>query len=211
MDKKREMWRQITHLSGIVLIAIALFLGNDLTGILSIIFAVFLFFLSVYVKIKNKIRKNLPNEIRIKKLEEIEDSFLNFVNSMERERSEKNYMGAVLFFISSGISLLIFPKTISFIAISVLAVGDSFSTIIGIHFGKHITKINPPKTYEGTFGGLLASFFACLVFTNPLVALVASSVGMFIEVMPIRINDNILIPIIVGFTLMGLVALGISI
>jgi len=211
MDKKRETWRQITHLSGIVLIAIAWLLGDDLTGVLSIIFAVFLFFLSIYVKIKYKIRENLPHEIRIKKLEEIEDSFHNLVNSLERERSEKNYMGAVLFFLSSGISLLIFPKTISFIAITVLAVGDSFSTIIGIHFGKHVAKINPPKTYEGTFGGLLASFIACLVFANPFIAFVASSVGMLMEVLPIRINDNILIPIMVGFTLMGFAAVGIGI
>ena len=207
----KETWRQLTHLSGVVVLAIAWFLGDDLTGILSIAFGVFLFFLSIYVKIKNKIRENLPNEIRIKKLEEIEDSFHNLVNSLERERSEKNYIGAVIFFIASGVSLLIFPQKIAFISITVLAFGDSFSTIVGIHLGKHVTRINPPKTYEGTFGGLLASFLACLIFTNPLVALVSSSIGMLVEVLPIQINDNILIPITVGFSLMGLVAIGVPI
>ena len=177
----REIKRQLAHLSGLGVIPIAYFLGDFLTGVLTILFGIFIFFLSFYVQIKKKIRKNLP--IRIKKLEELEDNFHKLVNSFEREKSETHYMGAVLFF---------------------LAVGDSFSTIIGIHWGRHKTRINPPKSWEGTFGGVFASFLACLVFTNPLMALIAAIVGMSIELLPIQVNDNVLIPLSVGFVLWGL-------
>lgn len=206
---KWETARQLFHFSGLVVILIAYFLGEDLTGELSILFAVGLFFFSYYVKIKNEIRKNFP--VRIKKLEELEDNFHNFIEALARERSEHHYMGAVLFFISTGVSLLAFSQKIAFIAITVLAVGDSFSTLVGVNFGRHKTKINPPKSYEGTIGGLVASFLACLIFTNPLTALIASSVGMTVELLPIKINDNILIPIIVGFFLWGLSVAGLVI
>jgi len=198
----REIKRQLAHLSGLGVIPIAYFLGDFLTGALAILFGIFIFFLSFYVQMKKKIRKNLP--IRIKKLEELEDNFHKLVNSFEREKSETHYMGAVLFFLAVGTSLIGFPTKIAFIAITVLAVGDSFSSIVGIHWGRHKTRINPPKSWEGTFGGVFASFLACLVFTNPLMALIAAIVGMSIELLPIQVNDNVLIPLSVGFVLWGL-------
>jgi len=198
----REIKRQLAHLSGLGVIPIAYFLGDFTTGVLAMFFGIGIFFLSFYVQIKENIRKNLP--VRIKKLEELEDNFHKLVNSLEREKSETHYMGAVLFFLAVGLSLIGFPTKIAFIAITVLAVGDSFSTIVGIHWGKHKTKINPPKSWEGTLGGVATSFLACLIFTNPLIAIIAAIVGMSIELLPIQVNDNVLIPLSVGFVLWGL-------
>ena len=43
---------------------------------------------------------------------------------------------------------------------------DIFSYIIGKNFGKNnFTKISPNKTYEGLFGGALASIFLSLLFS----------------------------------------------
>ena len=195
----REVRRQLVHLSGLIVVFVAFFLGNNLTGFLSILFAILIFFLSYYLEVRNEIRKKIP--LRIKKIEELEDRAYDLINSMVREKCEWRYMGAILFFLASGISLLLFPRKIAFISITVLAVGDSFSTIIGVHFGKHKTKINPPKSWEGTLGGIATSFLACLAFTNLIAAFVASVVGMTAELLPIRINDNLLIPISTGIAL----------
>lgn len=195
----KEIGRQLAHFSGLGAVYFAYVLGAELTGISALVISLGLFIFSYYVRIKKKIRKKLP--IRIKKLEELEDGTHNLINSLEREKAIGYYDGAILFFLGIGVSLLIFPLKIAILSIIVLSVGDSFSTLIGVHFGKHKTKINPPKSYEGTVGGLVASFLVCLFFTNPLIALIASGVGMLMELLPIRINDNVLMPLCVGFVI----------
>lgn len=203
---KREIGRQFIHLSGLWIVYFAYFFGNVMTGVGALMISLGFFFLSFYVRMKHDIRKRLP--VRMRKLEELEDSFHNLINSVERESTKTNYMGAILFFMGIGVSLLFFPFKIAILSIIVLSVGDSFSTLIGVHWGRHKTKVNPDKSWEGTLGGLATSFLVCLFFANPLIALVAASVGMFMEVMPFKINDNLLMPFSVGIVLWGISLLG---
>ena len=199
---KKEMKRQLIHLSGVGAVFFALLLGKTITGIGALLISIGIFILSFYVKVKHEIRRRLP--FRIKFLENLEDSFHELIDSMERETSSVKYMGAILFFMGIGISLLVFPLKIAILSVVAVSVGDSLSTLIGVHWGKHKTKINPKKSWEGTLGGVFASFLICLVFTNPLIALIASIVGMSMELLPIQVNDNVLIPLSVGFVLWGL-------
>jgi len=199
---KKEIGRQLIHLSGIGAVFFVYFLGSLITGIGALVISLGFFILSFYVKVKHDIRKNLP--VRIKELEELEDSFHDLINSVEREASGIMYMGAILFFLGIGTSLLLFPFKIGIISVIVLSVGDSFSTMIGVHWGRHKTKINPKKSWEGTLGGFAAAFLVCLFFTRPEIALAAAGVGMLMELLPIKINDNLLIPFSVGIVLWGL-------
>jgi dolichol kinase len=203
----REICRQFIHLSGIGAVFFAYSYGSLATGIGALFLCFSFFFFSFYIRWKEKIRERLP--IRVKKLEQLEDSVHELVNSFERESAETNYMGAILFFLAIGAILLIFPFKIAILSIIVLSVGDSLSTLVGVHFGKHRTKINPKKSWEGTVGGFLAALAVCLLFTNPPAALVAAGIGMFMELMPIRINDNLLMPFSVGIVLWGLSSLGL--
>jgi len=206
---KREIGRQLIHMSGIFAVFFAYAFGSLITGIGSLAISLGFFLLSFYMKMKHDLRRRLP--IRIKKLEKLEDSFHMLINSVERESAKTNYMGAILFFMAIGISLIVFPFKVAVLSIIVLSVGDSFSTLFGVHWGKHKTRINPDKSWEGTMAGLVASFVACLfylIYVNPsllaaniLMAIVAASVGMFMEVMPFKINDNLLMPFSVGIVI----------
>ncbi len=198
---KREIARQLIHLSGVGSVFFALKFGKFITGTGALVISVGLFILSFYVKLKHEIRKMLP--LRIKFIENIEDSFHELLNSVEREETKIPYMGAILFFAGIGISFLVFPLKIGILATIVLSVGDSISTLIGVHVGAHKIKINPKKSWEGTLSGLLGAFAVCSLFTNPLTAFIASLTGMIIEFLPIEINDNLLIPFTVGFVLLG--------
>ena len=213
---KLEIGRQLIHLSGIGAVFFAYVLGNIVTGTGALVISLGFLILSFYVKWKQGIRENLP--IRIKKLEQMEDSFHDLINSVERESAKKKYMGPMLFFFAIGISLLVFPFRIAILSVIVLSVGDSFSTLIGVHFGRHKTKVNPKKSWEGTLAGLVASFMVCILYlsyVNPsllvmniIIAIVAASVGMFMEVMPFRVNDNLLMPFSVGIIIWILTFLG---
>lgn len=206
---RREIGRQFMHLSGIGAIFFAYLLGSIITGASSLIICCGFFFFSFYIRWKEDIRNKLP--VRVKKLEQLEDSFHQLINSFERESAKTNYMGAILFFLSIGAVLLIAPLQIAVISIVVLSVGDSFSTLVGVHLGRHKTKINPKKSWEGTFGGFFAALVVCMIFTNPLVAVTAAGVGMFMELMPFRVNDNLLIPFSVSILLWILSFLGMGI
>ena len=215
---KLEIGRQFIHFSGIVIVFFAYFIGKNITGAGALTISIIFFILSFYMKIKHDIRKRLP--VRIKKLEELEDSFHNLINSVERESTDITYMGAILFFLAIGISLVIFPLNIGILSVIVLSVGDSFSTLIGVHWGRHKTSVNPKKSWEGTIAGLVASFIVCLIYlsyingsitVNFIIAIIAASVGMFMEVMPFKINDNLLMPFSVGIVLWSLNLLGLVI
>jgi len=127
----------------------------------------------------------------------------------EREHHLQKFPGrGILFFtIGATLTLFLFPKSIAFAGILILSIGDAVSNIVGRHFGKIKTKLNPEKNIEGNMAGILLSVpFAYYFFPNIYAVLAAATVGMFLEIPAIRIfnfeiDDNLLIPIGAAFTL----------
>lgn len=197
MDK-REVGRQIIHASGIILVYFLFVLGRDMALIFSALLAMFIFLVSFYAGIRHEIKKKIP--FRIKVLGQMEDAFFDVVDSLER-KSVFPYFGAFTFYLSSSIVIFFFPLKIAAIAIAVLAMQDSFSTLIGAHFGKHKIFYSKAKSWEGTFAGFLAAFLVCLILTDPFRAFAASLAGSLVESLPIKLDDNISIPIAVAIIL----------
>lgn len=195
---EKEVGRQIIHATGIILVYFLFVLGRDLTLIISSLTAAFLFLISFYAGIRREIKKKIP--FRVKVLEQIEDAFFDAVDSLER-KSIFPYFGAFTFYLSSTIVMFFFPLKIAMVAIAVLAMQDSFSTLIGAHFGKHKIFYSKIKSWEGTFAGFLAAFLVCLILTDPFRAFTASLVGSLVETLPVKLDDNISIPIAVAIIL----------
>src|SRR3989344_4020064 len=131
-------------------------------------------------------------------------NFVDFLHSMARaeERHAKIYYGAVYFF-GSLIVVLFATQSLPIFrgAAIVLIIGDAFSAIIGKAFGKTELPYNPFKSVEGSIAGLIAaSIAAAFVLPIPL-AIFAAFIGMFIESIPWDLNDNLTMPIGVGFFL----------
>lgn len=132
-----------------------------------------------------------------------------FLRLFERDRHMEVFpgKGPLFFTIGSYLSLILFEPNIAYAGIMVLTFGDAFSNIIGRHFGKIKTKLNPDKCIEGNLAGILIAVpFAYYFFPHLWAVLAASTVGMFLEIPNIRlfgfeIDDNLLIPIGAGFTL----------
>lgn len=200
--KNREVKRKLVHLLGVLTIPLSFFIDKAILALLSLAFSLFLFFLGSYIEAKKDIRKRVP--FRIREIEAIEDQFHDFLLSLTRGRSEKYFSGAVIYLIGLAIALLVFPSPIAFVCVITLAVGDSLSTLVGVYFGKHKLPFNKKKSVEGSLAFFISTFVTSLLFVSPIFALVASIVGTIVEAAELKINDNVLIPVIVGLVLIGL-------
>ncbi|MBS3060404.1 MAG: hypothetical protein J4432_02750 [DPANN group archaeon] len=103
--------------------------------------------------------------------------------------------GAITFITGALVSLLFFPKDAVFIAMIILAIGDSFSTIFGKIYGKH--KIHGKKTLEGFLAGFFGSFIAVSFIITPIVAFITCFAAALIELFAV-LDDNLLVPITVS-------------
>lgn len=193
----KEMLRQAVHLSGLAFVFAAQYLDKMQGAVLFLSIGIFFLVYSEYVR-------------RTKSLL----GFRNFVYKFEKRKDSRPFKGAYWFYIGCGISFALFPKNIASAASAILAVGDSFSTIIGIHFGRH--KIINNKSAEGTLAFFITAFLASLLFVNPVASFIGSAAAAVVELItPPKLSkrshwildDNLLIPITSGFGILLLYAL----
>lgn len=84
-------------------------------------------------------------------------------------------------------------------AIAVVTLGDGSAAIVGRLYGK--TRVPYfHKMVEGTLAGLACAFAGSLIFVSPNVALVAAGVGMLVELVTLRVSDNLTVPLLTGLT-----------
>lgn len=107
------------------------------------------------------------------------------------------------------LTIITFPKPIAIVAIYTLAIADPLSAIIGIKYGKN--KIVEHKSLEGS-GAFFISTFICsiivlsgyqgkldwtMTFISFAIALLASA----FEMIPLKLDDNLTIPLSTAFML----------
>jgi dolichol kinase len=128
----------------------------------------------------------------------------------EIDSSRRRLNGASNVLISASLCVLLFPKIVAINAFAILIISDTTSALIGRRFGRHRFF---GKSLEGS-----AAFFisaVAVVFLTPkasslafeyFIGILAAAVGTVVEALPVRIDDNLSIPIGIGFTLWGLYA-----
>lgn len=129
----------------------------------------------------------------------------------EREHHLANFPGRGILFFSIGAFLVLWifqdEVDIAYAGILILSIGDALTNIIGRHWGRLKTKLNPDKYIEGTAIGILASIPIAYYFVpNLLAAFAAACVAMMLEMPNIKIfgfeiDDNLIIPLGASITL----------
>ncbi len=179
-----ETLRQLIHASGIFMIpishAIYTYLGKDFLLFFYLSMILFLVFLSRVIK-KSRY-------------------FFEFFKIVDRKEDLKVMpaKGAINFFIGILLVSVFFDIKTLYISIAVLSLGDSFSTIVGKRFGKHKIPYNRKKSVEGFFAFVVFAFIGSIFFCDIKTALLVSIFGALIESLPLRVDDNISIPISVA-------------
>ena len=128
----------------------------------------------------------------------IQKWFRIFFSPMLRKHElEGKLTGATWAFIGGTISVFLFEKDIAVLALLFMSVGDTVAALIGQRYGK--IKIGK-KTVEGFAGGLISCifisiFFPSVIWINRIAGSLAASL---IELSPIPVDDNLMIPIMSG-------------
>lgn len=129
----------------------------------------------------------------------------------EQDSSRKRLNGATNVMIASTLSVLIFPKFIAITALAVLVLADSTSALVGRRFGRRPFFA---KSAEGAVAFFVAGVLAILIIPKLeglsleyAFGIVAVAIATVIESLSTRIDDNISVPLTIGFVLWGLYAL----
>jgi dolichol kinase len=89
-------------------------------------------------------------------------------------------------------------------AVLVSAIGDGAAAIVGLKYGRRKLKGN--RTLEGAIGGFVFGFLAFLPLwfflgIHWIFGLIAASVLFLVDLTSPSINDNLINPVSIGFTL----------
>jgi dolichol kinase len=180
--------RENIHAAGIVMPIIA-----HVIGVLPV--AIFIGVLSIVYFVSEVARlygRNLP--------------LISTITRHAASQSELYGFAAAPLFYALGIlfTLLVFPYPVSAAAIAIFTLGDSVASIFGGTLGIRL-PFNKGKTLEGSLSGFVFAFLASSLFVAPWIAAIGAAFAMFIEYLPVPVNDNILIPIVTASALMLLI------
>lgn len=175
-----EIKRKIVHLATLIIPV-----GYALTSEETVILFLFPFFLALLsVDLLRHFHSGMASLFR-----------KYFFERVLREEEKPTFMGATYFIFSTILTILLFPKPIAIASILILILSDTAAAL----FGKWIGKIKVfGKTIEGSMAFLLTSLLIVWIYPNlnrfsgSLAALGAA----LIEILPIRVNDNLSIPLV---------------
>jgi len=185
---KSEVARKAIHLSNAIIpLSYHYIFSNKIDMIIVLAsFLIFCFFIEIYRK----------NSLLLSKI------FSNWFEFMMRDKEKKGEItGATWVFVGALFTILLVPDPFNIISLLFLSFGDTFAAIIGIKFPYL-------KLGKKTLSGSIAGFFACLsiglVIDIPIafeIILLGAFMAMFIEILPLPVNDNVSIPIISGLSM----------
>lgn len=130
----------------------------------------------------------------------------------KHEISEKKRLtGASNVLISALICVLIFPKIVMVTAFAILIISDITSALVGRRYGRHPFLA---KSLEGSAAFFISAILVVLAAPKVnyhigeyIIGIAAAFVGTIVEALSIHIDDNLSIPLSIGFVLWGLYAL----
>ncbi|HUW91271.1 MAG TPA: hypothetical protein VMV43_12230 [Candidatus Nanopelagicaceae bacterium] len=129
------------------------------------------------------------------------------IKTLKRNENYEFTKNVVL--VLSLVPLLFLPFGIFTAAVLITSIGDGVASIMGVSFGRHHFPKTSSKTIIGYISGFLASFGASLFalwlfesYLNPFKIIIMSLSGalvfLIIDLLSLKIDDNILNPIFCG-------------
>ncbi len=190
MDRhKLQLGRRLGHLATGSLMGLTYLMVLNHQQVIYLLGAI-----SCIVYLLEQIRINYP---------ELQDFFAPITRLFFRAEEQLKESAAIPYVMGVLLCIITFPKESAIIGILTLAICDPLSAIVGISFGRK--KIMGHKTWEGslaffTFSALISYFILSTQLhlsmgQNILISILTALCSSFMEILPIRIDDNLTIPL----------------
>lgn len=191
----KHLGRKIYHLfGGLGLLSLYFILGRER----ALLFYGVLFFIVLTLDVA---RLKIPSVNRF-----IFSRFGSFVRPSE----EHKLTGTAPYVLGIGLSFFFYSAAVATAAVCFLAFGDVAATAVGERYGK--TKIGD-KSLEGTTAFIVAALAAGFLLTLigieviPGVIVLGALTAAGVELIPLPVNDNLVIPIVSGAIMESVVRL----
>ncbi len=134
------------------------------------------------------------------------DSILgNILRSHEGKEGGFQLTGGTHIVLAFLLCALIFPKPLAIMSMFIVVFSDTMAALVGIKFGR--TKIGNNKTLEGSlaflFTGLAVVYLSPKLSTDSsevYVGTAAAVITTLAELLPLKTDDNIVIPMVFGIS-----------
>jgi dolichol kinase len=186
---RKELFRKAIHILGFSVPFLSMALGVHFAGAIVLALAA-AYSLSEYLRLKGH---SLPLLTSVTKMA---------MRDNGGSEKQDTFVKAPLY-LAAGIlvSLLAFPAPFNYAAIAVVTLGDGFASIAGRLCGKHNIPHAGGKTVEGSIVGFVCAFAGAAIFVSPATALIAATIGIAVELLPLRISDNLTVPLLSGLSI----------
>ncbi len=121
---------------------------------------------------------------------------------------ERTSMAAYVYWFAGSLPIiLLLSKSLAIITIAVTLLGDTLAALVGVGLGSHKLPTNSSKSWEGTAAGTVTSFLVTLLLSSILsspnlpLSLVAAAVFATVDIIRLPIDDNFLMPLLIGLSL----------
>ena len=135
-----------------------------------------------------------------------------FLKNFERENDKKRLPGRGIIFavVGSLLALQLFERNIALASIIILIFADPTSHLVGKLFGRTRSFLDRRKNIEGNIAGFIVSSLFAMFFVHPVLAISGSLIAMLfesliIEIQKIQLDDNLIIPLAAGTTMLLIV------
>jgi glycerol-3-phosphate acyltransferase PlsY len=151
-----------------------------------------------------RLTKPSTNEV----VKKIFKPFAIFMRYIAKKEELRDFSGTTYSLMGCLIIVALMPKVVGITAILFNIFGDLFATIVGKTIGK--VKIVNNKTLEGSIACFVSMFLVVLwshfkLFLPWIPGLAGAFIGTVIELVALKLNDNLTIPILSGVTMWLLV------
>ena len=136
----------------------------------------------------------------------IQKIFERHFNFMLRKNEIKGFFtGATWLLLGNFLTIFIFPIFVAVPALLYLSIGDATAALVGKNFRRFTIG---RKSLIGSFSGFLCGLIFVSLVNKVLpfyVIMLGSIVAMITEILPIRFDDNLTIPLLSGLAIMILI------
>lgn len=120
---------------------------------------------------------------------------LKIFNGLTRKEERIGLAGYTYLLLSSILTIILYEKVIAITSLLFVIIGDYCAALIGKSLGRN-------TLFKKTLEGAIACFIICFIISNFFfgykIALISSFFATLIEVLPLPINDNLIMPLFSG-------------